>query len=97
MKKVRIFFAAAALLLVTAGVFAGKARFTTGAATDIYYYKTGSGYELVASGITSAVLGYDTGTGHNSTQSTFTPNDAAGTYSLYYTPDAGTHFYAVYY
>jgi hypothetical protein len=27
MKKVRVFFAAAALLLVTAGVFAGKARF----------------------------------------------------------------------
>ena len=96
MKKVRIFFAAAALLLMTAGVFAGKSRFTTGTATDIYYLK-GTQYELVASGITSTVLGYNT-VPPISNQSSFNPNTSGDNtdHPLYYTGD-GTHYYPVYY
>lgn len=36
MKKARIFFTAAAMLLVTAGVFAGKEKFQS-AVTNLYY------------------------------------------------------------
>jgi hypothetical protein len=64
MKKVKLFFVAAALLLVTAGVFAGKAKFavsglyilsgvTTGTYVEIAASTTG---EITNAGTTQAVL-----------------------------------------
>jgi len=49
MKKVKLFFVIAALLLTTIGLFAGKSKFTTG---SIYSYNSTSGYCLLASGAT---------------------------------------------
>jgi hypothetical protein len=47
MKKARVFFVAVAMLLVTAGVFAGKAKFSV---SGLYYLSniTSGTYELVA-------------------------------------------------
>ena len=46
MKKVRVFFAAAALILVTAGAFAAKEKFFA-APTNLYYLDNSSVYEPI--------------------------------------------------
>jgi hypothetical protein len=83
MKKLKMFSMAAALLLVTAGVFAGK--FTT--VTSIWAYNAThtTPFEVVnGSSITLDALG--TGSG---TQASITGAD--GTYGLYYEPTSGTY------
>lgn len=77
MNKVKMFFVAASLLLITAGVFAGRARFTT---ITIYSSKTAGAYQPLAS---SAVL-VDLTETQSGTQAKLTPSVAAGTYGLYY-------------
>jgi hypothetical protein len=48
MNKVKMFFVAAALVLMTAGVFAGKARF---AGPTNVYYKNGASYPALFLGL----------------------------------------------
>lgn len=45
MKKVKAFFVAAALLLITIGVFAGKTKFVE---QSVYYFNGGSTYVEIA-------------------------------------------------
>ena len=57
MNKVKMFFVAAALVLTTAGVFAGKAKFTT--ASSLYYYTgTPNTYVLISTTIDGSVFSY---------------------------------------
>jgi len=57
MKKVKLFFAAAALLLVTAGVFAGKSRFAVNP-PNLYYLNATHYYEI-ATAVPSGILEYN--------------------------------------
>ena len=91
MKKLRVFFVAAAMLLVTAGVFAGKAKFST-AASNIYYYDGVSHYELIGTGTaagTTLVYGASgtvvSVTGTNSNQYFLYTNTSSGYQPVYST------------
>jgi hypothetical protein len=54
MNKVKMFFIAAAMVLTTAGVFAGKAKFQ--AIANIYAYNGTVGYQLANGGINTTNL-----------------------------------------
>jgi len=54
MKKVRVFFAAAALLLATTGVVVGKSKFSALNAANLYYETGGVKHPLGNGAITAA-------------------------------------------
>jgi hypothetical protein len=87
MQKFKMLFAAAALVLVSVGVFAGKARFQT---LTLYADKSGSFHE-VASGVTLFATDYSlTGT----VQAQIT--DKSGTqYPLYSGANTNNPVYAI--
>ena len=62
MNKIKMFFVAAALLLVTAGVFAGKVKFTD--PTNLYAYNSTAGvaYEITSSPFSGAFTTTQSGT-----------------------------------
>lgn len=91
MKKVKVFFVAAALVLVTAGVFAGKSRFTNVAA-NLYYEVSATDYVLLSSTI-GGTNNFQYGTG--GTQMKIEP--AGTTDYLLFTYISGTGYEPVYY
>lgn len=85
MRKIKLYLTVAALLLITAVVFAGKSRFTGGTATNLYFYDALRGtYSLItaSSGVTE--LEYSTTLVPN--QMTVNPNATgfASSDGLYY-------------
>jgi hypothetical protein len=89
MRKMKVFFITAVLVLVAAGVFAGKAKFFT-TAPNIYYYNAGSYIAVATCGI-----------GVDIVETTGTPATIChgnGTcFSLYYETGSGVnaHYYGV--
>jgi hypothetical protein len=80
-----MFFIASALVLTTAGVFAGKAKFS--ASGSLYAYNTTLGYVNVSPSTTFGGLNTVSG---SALQSQIT--DYKGfTYSLYISPSVGTY------
>jgi hypothetical protein len=75
MKSLKMLFVAAALLLVTAGVFAGKAKFSN----ELYVYN-GSSFVNVASSVTFNSAAWSTS---GSVQAT-TIDNTSTSYPLYY-------------
>jgi len=86
MNKVKVFFIAAALVLTTAGVFAGKTKFFT-APPNVYYFVSPSTYNLITGSTPSNLIENAGGT-----PATLKGSDGTA-YSLYY--QTGTHYYAV--
>jgi hypothetical protein len=77
MKKMKIFFLAAALVLVTAGVFAKKSMFTS---YTLWGYQTGVGYVQLTGSITLPV---DALTTSQSTGNQAFIKSSVGTYGIY--------------
>ena len=77
MNKVKMFFIAAALVLTTAGVFAGKAKFVTG---TLYAWDGGSNYYQLTPSVSLTNLA--TGTGTAATITSSNGNPAYGLYSF---------------
>lgn len=77
MNKVKMFFIAAALVLTTAGVFAGKAKFAVNP-PNLYYLHTGT-YTQIATGVPSGVLDYNVG---GATQLQITAGTPYGVYTF---------------
>ena len=94
MNKVKMFFVAAALVLTTAGVFAGKAKFTNGPVTSLYYWDGTSAYHPVADGITTSTLQFYTTGGPGTAQAKISISGSAvrGLYQF----DGSTHYYPAY-
>ena len=86
MNKVKMFFVAASLLLVTAGVFAGKAKFITPAPNLFYYNSSVSQYYELDTNPTTSLLGYSTG-GNTATITT----SAGASYPLYTNTTGSTY------
>jgi hypothetical protein len=84
MKKMKMFFVAAGLLLVTAGVFAGKAKF---ADSGLWGYNSTGGYKLL---LPATSFPDDLTTSPTSTQASII--GASGTYALY--TNTGTNAYS---
>jgi hypothetical protein len=97
MNKVKMFFIAAALVLTTAGVFAGKARFASTPA-NLYYYDNANGNPLGYHQITSSSLNgssiWEVGTTQG-TQVQFTKISGGTAYGVY-AYDATNGFQGVY-
>ena len=87
-----MFFIAAALVLTTAGVFAGKARFASQAVPNLYLYSTSTGYVEIGSGVFSASQLYY-GTTPAGVPATFNGNNS---YTIYTYAGSPTQYYAVY-
>ncbi len=86
MNKVKMFFIAAAMLLTTAGVFAGKARFNISSA--IFAYKTGVGFVRLSPDAQS--INFQTS---GATQSTIT-DQGGNVYYLYGSASTTTPLYS---
>jgi hypothetical protein len=95
MNKVKMFFIAAALVLTTAGVFAGKAKFAATAIPNLYYLN--GTYQQISPSIASAsiLVYYPGGVGQTGTPATlsFLGN---GPYNLYSFDVSNSAYYPVY-
>jgi hypothetical protein len=89
MNKVKMFFVAASLLLVTAGVFAGKAKFFTAPPT-LYYYDGSSYSGIILDGITTDNIFTETATSGKEAK----VGSGSTTHNLYYY--SGTTYHQVY-
>ena len=76
MKKMKMFFAAAALTLVTVGVFAGKAKFFSN--TDLYYFDGTSHFNAMATGAITLGSGFSVSTSSTGAVKVAIPNVNGG-------------------
>lgn len=91
-----MFFTVAALLLVTAGVFAGKARFLSGAPTNLYFYDPGfSQYYAIGTTVAGSVLDYTSSLGTN-TQTTISAQGYTANDKVFFYYASGATYYPVY-
>jgi len=88
MNKVKMFFIAAAMVLTTAGVFAGKARFA--AATNLYYSTNGISYFQGVGTLSGTNVVFNTTRIGSSPQITFTSSGSV-VYGLYQSNGGGSY------
>ena len=78
-----MFFIAAALVLTTAGVFAGKARFVT---FPVYAYNTNTS-QFVATAVSTSITGGDWLQGSGSGVQAYVTDHSGAQFPIYYAKD----------
>ena len=88
MNKVKMFFIAAAMLLTTAGVFAGKAKFVT--TNQLYASNNGNIASATSYALSTNALTFDHFSTSGISQATIKGSAGATGYGLYYVNISGT-------
>ncbi|HVU56855.1 MAG TPA: hypothetical protein VHD83_17455 [Puia sp.] len=91
MNKVKMFFVAAALVLTTAGVFAGKSKFAASTPPNLYYSTNGITYNLISTAALSGSANLAIFTSGTPSGSPARLQGATGPYTLY-SDVSGTKF-----